>query len=310
MTSPPTTQDAVASVKRAVPRKAWPSKVHVATRTFQALRIAVNDELGELERVLVALPRLLRVGGRAAVIAFHSLEDRAVKQAFRTLEGRCTCPPGLPGLRLRRAGQVRRSSPGARYRPRTPRWNAIPGRAARGSGPWRGWHEPEVGEGAPGLARRGAGADASGGAVLRAARGGRHPPRRLAEPGGGRGVPPLGAGDARAAPSPWPTTGSKLELATLKRPARLEAIARAQLGMAPPEASVVDSVAARPAPPATHARRGSAHAGRSPLAAMIPRRSTERGRPPAELTRWTRARVLVMGGAAPGSRWRRRSCAR
>jgi len=56
----------------------------------------VNDELGELDRVLDSLPRLLRVGGRAAVIAFHSLEDRAVKQGFRTLEGRCTCPPGLP----------------------------------------------------------------------------------------------------------------------------------------------------------------------------------------------------------------------
>ena len=93
---PATTLAAVESVKRAVPRKAWPSRVHVATRTFQALRIAVNDELGELDRVLGALPRLLRVGGRAAVIAFHSLEDRAVKQAFRTLEGRCTCPPGLP----------------------------------------------------------------------------------------------------------------------------------------------------------------------------------------------------------------------
>jgi 16S rRNA (cytosine1402-N4)-methyltransferase len=93
---PATTLAAVESVKRAVPRKAWPSKVHVATRTFQALRIAVNDELGELDRVLGSLPRVLRVGGRAAVIAFHSLEDRAVKQAFRTLEGRCTCPPGLP----------------------------------------------------------------------------------------------------------------------------------------------------------------------------------------------------------------------
>ena len=93
---PTTTFEAVESVKRAVPRRAWPSKVHVATRTFQALRIAVNDELGELDRVLDSLPRLLRVGGRAAVIAFHSLEDRAVKQGFRTLEGRCTCPPGLP----------------------------------------------------------------------------------------------------------------------------------------------------------------------------------------------------------------------
>ena len=93
---PTTTLAAVESIKGAVPRKAWRSKVHVATRTFQALRIAVNDELGELDRVLTALPRLLRIGGRAAVIAFHSLEDRAVKQAFRTLEGRCTCPPGLP----------------------------------------------------------------------------------------------------------------------------------------------------------------------------------------------------------------------
>ena len=93
---PTTTLAAVESIKGAVPRKAWPSKIHVATRTFQALRIAVNDELGELDRVLTALPRLLRIGGRAAVIAFHSLEDRAVKQAFRTLEGRCTCPPGLP----------------------------------------------------------------------------------------------------------------------------------------------------------------------------------------------------------------------
>ena len=93
---PTTTFAAVESIKGAVPRKAWPSKIHVATRTFQALRIAVNDELGELDRVLTALPRLLRIGGRAAVIAFHSLEDRAVKQAFRTLEGRCTCPPGLP----------------------------------------------------------------------------------------------------------------------------------------------------------------------------------------------------------------------
>ena len=93
---PTTTLAAVESIKGAVPRKAWRSKVHVATRTFQALRIAVNDELGELDRVLTALPRLLRIGGRAEVIAFHSLEDRAVKQAFRTLEGRCTCPPGLP----------------------------------------------------------------------------------------------------------------------------------------------------------------------------------------------------------------------
>ncbi len=57
---------------------------HPAMRTFQALRIAVNDELGQLERLLAALPRLVAPGGRAALISFHSLEDRAVKQALRS----------------------------------------------------------------------------------------------------------------------------------------------------------------------------------------------------------------------------------
>ena len=93
---PTTTQAAVDAVKRAVPRRAWPQRIHVATRTFQALRIWVNDELGALDRLLEALPRLLRAGGRAAIISFHSLEDRRVKQAFRALEGRCSCPKGLP----------------------------------------------------------------------------------------------------------------------------------------------------------------------------------------------------------------------
>jgi 16S rRNA (cytosine1402-N4)-methyltransferase len=68
----------------------------VATRTFQALRMAVNAELESLERLLGELPSLLRVGGVAAIISFHSLEDRRVKEAFRALEGRCTCPPRLP----------------------------------------------------------------------------------------------------------------------------------------------------------------------------------------------------------------------
>ncbi|HMK72160.1 MAG TPA: 16S rRNA (cytosine(1402)-N(4))-methyltransferase RsmH [Myxococcaceae bacterium] len=93
---PTSTLEAVEAVKGAVPRRAWPARIHVATRTFQALRIWVNDELGALDRLLASLPRLLRIGGRAAVIAFHSLEDRRVKDAFRTLVGRCTCPPGLP----------------------------------------------------------------------------------------------------------------------------------------------------------------------------------------------------------------------
>lgn len=62
-------------------------KIHPATRTFQALRIAVNDELGSLEKLLANLMRLLNPGGRAAIISFHSLEDRRVKQAFQAMAG-------------------------------------------------------------------------------------------------------------------------------------------------------------------------------------------------------------------------------
>jgi 16S rRNA (cytosine1402-N4)-methyltransferase len=84
--SPETTFQAVEAVKQAVPRRAWPKRIHVATRTFQALRIAVNQELEALETFLAALPKLLKVGGVAAVISFHSLEDRRVKHRFRDLE--------------------------------------------------------------------------------------------------------------------------------------------------------------------------------------------------------------------------------
>lgn len=99
--SPKTTAEAVEAVKAAVPRKAWPRDIHVATRTFQALRLAVNDELGQLDEALAAIPALLRPGGRAAIISFHSLEDRKVKQAFRALCGEAPdeLPRGLPVVR-------------------------------------------------------------------------------------------------------------------------------------------------------------------------------------------------------------------
>jgi 16S rRNA (cytosine1402-N4)-methyltransferase len=91
-----TTGDLVAAVESAVPRRAWPKKIHVATKTFQALRMAVNDEIGQLERFLADLPDLLAPLGRAAIISFHSLEDRRVKERFTELGGRCRCPPKLP----------------------------------------------------------------------------------------------------------------------------------------------------------------------------------------------------------------------
>ena len=80
------TGDLVAAVRGAVPRAAWPRRLHVATRTFQAIRMAVNDEPGALRNALAQAPALLAGGGRLAVISFHSGEDRIVKQTFRALE--------------------------------------------------------------------------------------------------------------------------------------------------------------------------------------------------------------------------------
>ncbi|MEK7702261.1 MAG: 16S rRNA (cytosine(1402)-N(4))-methyltransferase RsmH, partial [candidate division NC10 bacterium] len=80
-----TTGDLVAAVRSGVPRAAWPRRIHVATRTFQALRMAVNDEPGALRQALAEAPALLPVGGRLGVISFHSGEDRIVKRTFRAL---------------------------------------------------------------------------------------------------------------------------------------------------------------------------------------------------------------------------------
>jgi 16S rRNA (cytosine1402-N4)-methyltransferase len=82
-----TTEQLAALVRQCVPRpRGHRHVIDPATRVFQALRIAVNDELGALDRLLEALPRCLRPGGRAALISFHSLEDRRVKRAFRVRE--------------------------------------------------------------------------------------------------------------------------------------------------------------------------------------------------------------------------------
>ncbi|MCK9461866.1 MAG: 16S rRNA (cytosine(1402)-N(4))-methyltransferase RsmH [Proteobacteria bacterium] len=90
-----TTADLAVAVRRVMgPKRA--GGIDPATRTFQAIRIAVNDELGELERLLDALPAPLAVGGRVAVISFHSLEDGLVKRRFADLVSPCRCPPGIP----------------------------------------------------------------------------------------------------------------------------------------------------------------------------------------------------------------------
>ena len=88
-----TTAELAAVVERALGRR---GAKHPATRTFQALRIAVNGELEVLERLLAALPEVLKPGGRAVLIAYHSLEDRRIKQTFRSWEPHCRCPPRYP----------------------------------------------------------------------------------------------------------------------------------------------------------------------------------------------------------------------
>src|ERR1700733_1229101 len=90
------TQQLVDTIKTAVPIPAQFAGGHPARRTFQALRIAVNDELAQLEEALPAAWDLLAVDGRLAAISFHSLEDRMVKRFLAARARGCVCPPELP----------------------------------------------------------------------------------------------------------------------------------------------------------------------------------------------------------------------
>lgn len=83
-------------IRQAMPAAALREKQHPAKRSFQAIRIAVNDELGELPPMLKAAAEQLHTGGRLAVISFHSLEDRIIKKTLQELATGCTCPPNFP----------------------------------------------------------------------------------------------------------------------------------------------------------------------------------------------------------------------
>jgi 16S rRNA (cytosine1402-N4)-methyltransferase len=91
-----TTMELASLIAAAVPGRAGKRKIHPATRTFQALRIAVNDELSNLQKAVPSAILTLREGGRVSVISFHSLEDRIVKHIFRHEASECICPPALP----------------------------------------------------------------------------------------------------------------------------------------------------------------------------------------------------------------------
>ena len=91
-----TTLELVDVIRSAMPAQAFREKQHPAKRSFQAIRIAVNDELGSVERAMEAAIPLLNPGGRLAMITFHSLEDRIVKNAMAEAAKGCTCPPSFP----------------------------------------------------------------------------------------------------------------------------------------------------------------------------------------------------------------------
>ena len=91
-----TTLELVDIIRGAMPPAALREKQHPAKRSFQAIRIAVNDELGAVEKIMKDAVELLNPGGRLAIITFHSLEDRIVKTGMNDAARGCTCPPSFP----------------------------------------------------------------------------------------------------------------------------------------------------------------------------------------------------------------------
>jgi 16S rRNA (cytosine1402-N4)-methyltransferase len=91
-----TTGELAELVFSCIPRRFHPKRIHPATKTFQAIRIALNDELQNIKKCLGDGVDALAMGGRFCVISYHSLEDRIVKSMFRACEQGCTCPPSLP----------------------------------------------------------------------------------------------------------------------------------------------------------------------------------------------------------------------
>ncbi len=91
-----TTYELVSVIKKAIPKGARADGPHPAKRTFQAIRIEVNNELGILEETIDTMADLLKQGGRICIITFHSLEDRIVKNTFRKIADPCTCPRDFP----------------------------------------------------------------------------------------------------------------------------------------------------------------------------------------------------------------------
>lgn len=94
-------------ISSSIPKKFHPKKIHPATKTFQALRISVNNELDNLVTFIEQAVEILKVGARLVIISFHSLEDRIVKNMFRKLESPCVCPSDLAVCACRRVQQMK-----------------------------------------------------------------------------------------------------------------------------------------------------------------------------------------------------------